>query len=318
MHARLVVRPDVAEAEGMADDDTALHARALCSARRSSATRTGRVRRARADGCRSWRPCDAAISKIVSRWPRGSPSILDGSMPPTTLAPSSSAASISSAVPGSISMPSCGKATISRPTACLVFSHASSTPCRLSSLYSGEMSTWLRIWVEPLSDALAHQIAGALGDRPGQGAANLHLIVDHGAQRLRHVDAVPRQTPEDLVEMHMRLRRTARWRWHRCRRPRSCRAWPRARGRSRRCGRPRSECSPRLLPRGGHWSISRSVMNFLKLAQTGIEHVAQPVADDVDGKHQQHQRGAGKQRDPPLARQQQIVAGADQRAERGL
>ena len=65
--------------------------------------------------------------------------------------------------------------------------------------------------------ALAHQIAGALRDRPGQGAADLHFIVDHGAQRLRHVDAVPRQAPEDLVEMHMRFDERRDARWHRCR-----------------------------------------------------------------------------------------------------
>ena len=50
----------------------------------------------------------------------------------------------------------------------------------------------------------------------------------------------------------------------------------------------------------------------------GIEGVAQPVAQQVDRQHQGGQRDAGEDRDPPVARQQDLVAEADQRAERGL
>jgi len=49
-----------------------------------------------------------------------------------------------------------------------------------------------------------------------------------------------------------------------------------------------------------------------------IERVAQPVAEQVDGKDQPGQRNAGEGHDPPFAREQIIVADPDQGAERGM
>src|SRR3984893_19578345 len=48
-----------------------------------------------------------------------------------------------------------------------------------------------------------------------------------------------------------------------------------------------------------------------------IDCVAQPVAEQVDGKNQHRQRNARKCDDPPFAREQIIVADPNQRAERG-
>ncbi len=53
--------------------------------------------------------------------------------------------------------------------------------------------------------ALPHQAAGAILDRPGQVAADLDLVVDHRTQACRHVDRMPWQAPEDLVQVHMCL-----------------------------------------------------------------------------------------------------------------
>src|SRR6266403_3496622 len=61
-----------------------------------------------------------------------------------------------------------------------------------------------------------------------------------------------------------------------------------------------------------------SVMRFCVCASSEfwIERVAQPVAEQVDGKDQSREREAGKGDDPPLARKQIIVADPDQGAER--
>ena len=54
------------------------------------------------------------------------------------------------------------------------------------------------------------------------------------------------------------------------------------------------------------------------LLQSRIERVAQPVAQQVDREHHDHQRRSGKDGDPPFAREQEIVADAYQRAQRRL
>src|SRR5882672_2824305 len=49
--------------------------------------------------------------------------------------------------------------------------------------------------------------------------------------------------------------------------------------------------------------------------QLRIQRVAQPVAEQIHREHQRHQRDAGKYRDPPFPREQELVADADQRAQ---
>ena len=49
-----------------------------------------------------------------------------------------------------------------------------------------------------------------------------------------------------------------------------------------------------------------------------VERVAQPVAEQVHGEDEGGQRQAGEGDDPPFAGEQEVVADADQRAERGL
>src|ERR1700712_1827685 len=51
-------------------------------------------------------------------------------------------------------------------------------------------------------------------------------------------------------------------------------------------------------------------------SEVGIERVAQPVAEQVDGQDQACQREAGEGDDPPLTRDQIVVADPDQRSER--
>ena len=53
-------------------------------------------------------------------------------------------------------------------------------------------------------------------------------------------------------------------------------------------------------------------------AQPRVQRVAQPVAQQVDRQHHQHQGDAGEDRHPPLAGEQEVVADPDQRAERRL
>jgi hypothetical protein len=52
------------------------------------------------------------------------------------------------------------------------------------------------------------------------------------------------------------------------------------------------------------------------LAQARVQRVAQPVTQQVDRQRDQHQHHAGEHRDPPFAREQIVVADADQRAQR--
>ena len=52
--------------------------------------------------------------------------------------------------------------------------------------------------------------------------------------------------------------------------------------------------------------------------ELGVETVAQPVADDVHRQHEHDEGDRGEQRDPPDAREHELVADADQRAERGI
>src|ERR1700682_2314979 len=52
-----------------------------------------------------------------------------------------------------------------------------------------------------------------------------------------------------------------------------------------------------------------------RLLQPRIERVAQPVAQQIDSQHHDHQRRARENRDPPLARKKKIVADANQRSE---
>jgi hypothetical protein len=53
-------------------------------------------------------------------------------------------------------------------------------------------------------------------------------------------------------------------------------------------------------------------------AQTGVQGVAQPVAQQVHRQRDQHQHHAREDGDPPLAGEQEVVADADQRAQRRL
>ena len=73
-------------------------------------------------------PCFSASAKTVSRCPFGSFSIPQGAIPPTSSAPMARASSISSAVPGRVIMPDCGKATISMSIMPFSFSRVAMTP----------------------------------------------------------------------------------------------------------------------------------------------------------------------------------------------
>ena len=53
-------------------------------------------------------------------------------------------------------------------------------------------------------------------------------------------------------------------------------------------------------------------------AQPRVQRVTQPVAQQVDCQHHQDQRQAGKDRHPPLAGEQKVVAEPDQGAQRWL
>ena len=72
-----------------------------------------------------------------------------GSMPPTMSTPRSSAARISSAVPGWINMPPCGKATSCRSIRCLYFSRRASMASMCRKPHTVCASTWLRKYSEP-------------------------------------------------------------------------------------------------------------------------------------------------------------------------
>src|SRR5689334_2301535 len=52
--------------------------------------------------------------------------------------------------------------------------------------------------------------------------------------------------------------------------------------------------------------------------QPRVERVTQPVAEQVDREHHDDERDAGEQRHPPFAGEQEVVADANQRAERRL
>src|SRR6218665_1616326 len=67
------------------------------------------------------------------------------------------------------------------------------------------------------------------------------------------------------------------------------------------------------------FSTERIVSDMLSsLSQPGIERVAQPIAQEIDGQDQRREREAGEGDDPPLAGEQEFLANADERAERGL
>src|SRR6478735_8802155 len=59
-----------------------------------------------------------------------------------------------------------------------------------------------------------------------------------------------------------------------------------------------------------------SVMGGAYSSELRVERVAQPVAEQIDRQDQRRKREAGKGHDPPFAREQIVVADADQRAER--
>ena len=56
----------------------------------------------------------------------------------------------------------------------------------------------------------------------------------------------------------------------------------------------------------------------MRLPQPRVQRVAQPVAQQVDRQHQDRQRGAGEDGDPPFAGEQDVVADPDQGADQGL
>src|SRR5437868_1291814 len=62
----------------------------------------------------------------------------------------------------------------------------------------------------------------------------------------------------------------------------------------------------------------RFKMFLLPLTETRVEGIAQPVAHHVDGQHEDDERGARKHGDPPFPREQEVVADADEGAERRL
>src|SRR4029077_4910696 len=63
---------------------------------------------------------------------------------------------------------------------------------------------------------------------------------------------------------------------------------------------------------------ARRVMRGRRSSQTRVEGIAQPVAEQVDGQHHHAQHHAREDRNPPLPGEQEIVADANQRAQRGL
>src|SRR4029077_19041483 len=65
------------------------------------------------------------------------------------------------------------------------------------------------------------------------------------------------------------------------------------------------------------WVFRSSTTNFLSF-KAGIQHVAQPVAHQVDAHDGGEQRQAGIEADPVLARQHVLEAVGDQQAERRL
>ena len=79
----------------------------------------------------------------------GSRSMAQGSSPPSTSAPAASARSSSSAVPGRISSPDCGNATIWMSTRPASASRVASTPSRCRRPASVSTSTWVRMRVVP-------------------------------------------------------------------------------------------------------------------------------------------------------------------------
>src|SRR5439155_2689269 len=67
--------------------------------------------------------------------------------------------------------------------------------------------------------------------------------------------------------------------------------------------------------RGAPRSIRLQTAGFWSF-QFRIQRVAQPIAEQIDRQHQDDQRGAGEYGDPPLPREQEIVADPDQRPQR--
>ena len=97
----------------------------------------------------SGRPYFWARPKIASRWPLGSRSMPQGSMPPTTSAPSRMAWSINSSVPGRRNKPDWGKATMSMSMMSAYAARVAITPSIPHMPWSVSTSTWERIWVVP-------------------------------------------------------------------------------------------------------------------------------------------------------------------------
>src|SRR5438876_9794205 len=69
-------------------------------------------------------------------------------------------------------------------------------------------------------------------------------------------------------------------------------------------------------PRRGAPRSTRLQAAGLWSFQFRIQRVAQPIAEQIDRQHQNDQRGAGEYGDPPLSREQEIVADPDQRPQR--
>src|SRR5580698_713177 len=75
--------------------------------------------------------------------------------------------------------------------------------------------------------------------------------------------------------------------------------------------------TPRLRTERTGWVMRSDVLEWgIALSQLRIKRVAQPVAEQIDREDQSGQRDAGEGHDPPFAREQIIVADADQGAER--
>src|SRR5690625_1240442 len=75
----------------------------------------------------------------------------------------------------------------------------------------------------------------------------------------------------------------------------------------------RARTSPwRSAKRTSSWLTSSSAMVASALVQSWVHHITQPIAQQVDRQHQNHQHRAGNQRDPPGAGLDIVEACLDQ------
>ena len=98
--------------------------------------------------------------------------------PPTKSAPSATAASSRSAVPGAVNMPDCGNATTWMSTASANRSRTSRIACRLASPTCGSTSTWQRIRTVPCATACRTSAdARSTVDRPRPRSATFSATI---------------------------------------------------------------------------------------------------------------------------------------------